>query len=93
MPAATRNTVERLDKPSAYYIGRVSIAYQPCNLPAQTRTVLIRSGLNQNKKRKYGKDRDDENERERTPEEPEDPLKDATTLYVGNLFVGPSEVG
>jgi nuclear cap-binding protein subunit 2 len=39
----------------------------------------------QNKKRKY--DRDDDREgRERSPEEPaEDPLKDATTLYVGNL--------
>lgn len=24
MPAATRNTVDRLDKPSAYYLGRVS---------------------------------------------------------------------
>ena len=42
----------------------------------------------QNKKRKYGRDRDDDNVgRQRTPEEPEDPLKDATTLYVGNLFV------
>jgi nuclear cap-binding protein subunit 2 len=38
----------------------------------------------QNKKRKY--DREEEIGRERTPEEPaEDPLKDATTLYVGNL--------
>jgi len=38
----------------------------------------------QNKKRKY--DRDGDEGRERTPEEPEeDPLKDATTLYVGNL--------
>ena len=36
----------------------------------------------QNKKRRY------DNDRERTPEEPpEDPLRDATTLYVGNLFV------
>ncbi|KAK4691595.1 nuclear cap-binding protein subunit 2, partial [Lecanoromycetidae sp. Uapishka_2] len=61
MPAATQTTVDRLDKPSAYYLGR-------------------------NKKRKYGRDRDDDDVgRERTPEEPEDPLKDATTLYVGNL--------
>ncbi|KAE8454195.1 hypothetical protein EG329_005120 [Mollisiaceae sp. DMI_Dod_QoI] len=60
MPAAVRNTVDRLDKPSAYYQSR-------------------------NKKRKY--DRDDDREgRDKTPEEPtEDPLKDATTLYVGNL--------
>lgn len=42
----------------------------------------------QNKKRKYERDRDDREEREKTPEEPEeDPLKDATTLYVGNLCV------
>jgi nuclear cap-binding protein subunit 2 len=40
----------------------------------------------QNKKRKYDRDGDDREGRERTPEEPaEDPLKDATTLYVGNL--------
>lgn len=37
------------------------------------------------KKRRYN-DRD-EGERERTPEPVEDPLKDATTLYVGNLYV------
>ena len=41
----------------------------------------------QNKKRKYDRDRDDREERERTPEQAEDPLKDATTLYVGNLSV------
>ncbi|KAL4917218.1 small subunit of nuclear cap-binding protein complex [Aspergillus aurantiobrunneus] len=49
-----RNTVERLDRPSAYYVGK-------------------------NKRRKYGID---------GPEEPRDPmegLRDATTLYVGNL--------
>ncbi|MCJ1388235.1 nuclear cap binding complex subunit [Xylographa bjoerkii] len=60
MPATTRNTVDRLDKPSAYYLGK-------------------------NKKRKHDRDRDDREERERTPEQVEDPLKDATTLYVGNL--------
>ncbi|SLM39332.1 nuclear cap binding protein subunit 2 [Lasallia pustulata] len=63
MPAATCSTVDRLDKPSAYYLGR-------------------------NKKRKYNRDRDDRDERddrERTPEEQDDSLKDATTLYVGNL--------
>lgn len=42
----------------------------------------------QNKKRKYDREGDDRGDRERTPEEPaEDPLKDATTLYVGNLYV------
>lgn len=35
------------------------------------------------KKRRY----DDREEREKTPEPQEDPLKDATTLYVGNLYV------
>ncbi|KAL5351152.1 nuclear cap binding complex subunit [Pseudogymnoascus australis] len=56
MPGAViRNTVDRLDRPSAYYAGR--------------------------KKRRY----DDREEREKTPEPQEDPLKDATTLYVGNL--------
>jgi len=49
---------------------------------------LIHLGFCQNKKRKYGRDRDDDDVgRERTPEESEDPLKDATTLYVGNLCV------
>ncbi|KAI4106934.1 MAG: hypothetical protein L6R37_001933 [Teloschistes peruensis] len=66
MPGPIRTTIERLDRPSAYYYG----------------------GEFQNKKRKYNcdhgnRDRDD---RDRTPEEPEDPLKDATTLYVGNLY-------
>ncbi|KAL9612799.1 MAG: hypothetical protein Q9167_002634 [Letrouitia subvulpina] len=60
MPQSTSNTVERLDKPSAYYLGR-------------------------NKKRKFNKDRDDREDLERPAEEPEDPLKDAATLYVGNL--------
>jgi hypothetical protein len=42
----------------------------------------------QNKKRKY--DRDGDEGRENTPEEPaEDPLKDAATLYVGNLYAFP----
>ncbi|KAG9236987.1 nuclear cap binding protein subunit 2 [Amylocarpus encephaloides] len=60
MPGTVRNTVDRLDKPSAYYQAR------------------------NNKKRRYRDD--DEREREKSPEEPaEDPLKDAATLYVGNL--------
>lgn len=43
----------------------------------------------QNKKRKYNRDDDDREDRARTPDEPaEDPLKDAATLYVGNLCVG-----
>lgn len=53
-------TVERLDKPSAYYLGR-------------------------NKKRKFDRDRDERDSKDRREEEATDPLKDATTLYVGNL--------
>ncbi|KAG7006216.1 nuclear cap-binding protein subunit 2 [Physcia stellaris] len=60
MPGPLRSTVDRLDRPSAYYLGK-------------------------NKKRKYHRDRDDRDDRDRTPEEQEDPLKDAATLYVGNL--------
>ncbi|KAI4222723.1 MAG: hypothetical protein L6R40_008555 [Gallowayella cf. fulva] len=63
MPGPMRTTIERLDRPSAYYLGR-------------------------NKKRKFNRDREDKDEREKTPEEQEDPLKDATTLYVGNLYDG-----
>ncbi|KAL2381361.1 hypothetical protein RJZ90_003998 [Blastomyces dermatitidis] len=50
-----RPTIERLDKPSAYY-------------------------LSKNKRRKFG-------DRDGPQEDPVDPLKDATTLYVGNLYV------
>ena len=40
----------------------------------------------QNKRGKYDRN-DDREDKERAPEEPvEDPLKDATTLYVGNLY-------
>ncbi|RDL34353.1 Nuclear cap binding protein subunit 2 [Venustampulla echinocandica] len=61
MPGVIRNTVDRLDKPSAYYQSR-------------------------NKRRKYDRENEDRDAKEKTPEEPaEDPLKDATTLYVGNL--------
>ncbi|KAI4197136.1 MAG: hypothetical protein LQ346_003053 [Caloplaca aetnensis] len=60
MTGPLQNTVERLDRPSAYYLAK-------------------------NKKRKFNRDREDKDEPERTPEEQEDPLKDATTLYVGNL--------
>ncbi|KAI4111087.1 MAG: hypothetical protein LQ339_000815 [Xanthoria mediterranea] len=60
MPEPMRTTIERLDRPSAYYLGRT-------------------------KKRKFNRDHDDQDDREKSPEEQEDPLKDATTLYVGNL--------
>ncbi|CAF9927044.1 MAG: Nuclear cap-binding protein subunit 2 [Gomphillus americanus] len=51
-----RNTVERLDRPSAYYLGK-------------------------NKKRRQ----DDRDGAQSPQQEPEDPLANATTLYVGNL--------
>lgn len=38
----------------------------------------------QNKKRRPNKDGED---RPKTPEDQEDPLENATTLYVGNLYV------
>jgi hypothetical protein len=40
---------------------------------------------NQNKKRKFDRDRDERDSKDRKEEEV-DPLKDATTLYVGNLY-------
>lgn len=113
MPGSIRNTVDRLDKPSAYYQGRVSYSIQfnsiQFNSIANLQSPISRvqspkfkvqssnsnsnsgSGLTDNfikyKKRRYERDGEDER-RERTPEEPvEDPLKDATTLYVGNLYV------
>lgn len=51
-----RNTVDRLDKPSAYF--------------------------NAQGRRRHQNRRDEEEEK---PEPVDDPLKDATTLYVGNL--------
>lgn len=54
------------------------------NIIHETNLILL---ICQNKKRKYGRDRDDDDVgRQKTPEEPEDPLKDAATLYVGNLY-------
>ncbi|KAK3368217.1 hypothetical protein B0H63DRAFT_488020 [Podospora didyma] len=57
-----RSTVERLDRPSAYF-------------------------SNRNKRRRPDKDqRDGDEDTNMQPEPPaDDPLKDATTLYVGNL--------
>lgn len=54
--AIVRNTVDRLDKPSAYFNSRT-------------------------KRRRTDRDRSEEPQ----PEPVDDPLKDATTLYVGNL--------
>ncbi|KAJ9645851.1 nuclear cap binding complex subunit [Coniosporium tulheliwenetii] len=63
MRPTTRNTVDRLDKPSSY-------------------------AASKNKKRRFNRDRDHDDEdpyrREKTPDF-EDKLREATTLYVGNL--------
>ena len=53
-------------------------------VPEDKRRAFLFTHVTDNKKRKY--DRDEDVGRERTPEDPaEDPLRDATTLYVGNL--------
>lgn len=71
-----RSTVDRLDRPSSYTIGKVRHA-SPM-LPFSDHKLNI-----DQKKRKYVRAPDDT--REPSPE-PEDKLKDATTLYVGNLY-------
>lgn len=85
MPTAIRNTVDRLDRPSAYYLGKVRPPITQPAPPNPSSPKPANQKPPQNKKRKHDRDRDEE--RERTPEPPEDPLKDATTLYVGNLYV------
>ncbi|KAI1467160.1 RNA-binding domain-containing protein [Daldinia caldariorum] len=64
MASAVRSTVDRLDRPSAYYTSR-----------------------NKRRRPDHGRENKD-GEAEANPpaeEAPEDPLKNATTLYVGNL--------
>jgi len=88
MPVPMQTTVDRLDKPSAYYLGRVSTTPTAKRRLTMVCQRLTQDRVWQNKKRKYGRDRDDDDVgRQKTPEEPEDPLKDAATLYVGNLCV------
>lgn len=76
MRTAVRSTVDRLDKPSAYYQSRVSALGNALHL-----FELVRdTDPLQNKRRR---DRDDEADAPSEP--PADPLANATTLYVGNL--------
>lgn len=82
MPLPMRSTVDRLDKPSAYYLGKVRLLHLAPSVECMSTLTFEQ----QNKKRKYNRDRDDRDDRDRTPEEQEDPLKDAATLYVGNLY-------
>ena len=68
-------TVDRLDKPSSYAAGKVF--YFDFRLDNNN------NFKGQSKKRRRRDD--DENEREKSPDL-EEKLKDATTLYVGNLY-------
>ncbi|KAI6092354.1 RNA-binding domain-containing protein [Hypoxylon rubiginosum] len=66
MPALLRSTVDRLDRPSAYYNART----------------------NKRRRTEHGRDNKDgdaESASAQTEEPPDDPLRNATTLYVGNL--------
>ena len=80
------NTVDRLDRPSAYYVGKVgAFTLQALHGSAQ-HSKTGANGHAQNKRRRYN-DRDDDRGRE---EDPVDKLRGATTLYVGNLYVLPA---
>ncbi|PKS09998.1 hypothetical protein jhhlp_004622 [Lomentospora prolificans] len=63
MAAYVRSTVDRLDRPSAYFSSRSK-----------------RHGRD-----RRDRDRDGDEDMKEPEQPPEDPLKDATTLYVGNL--------
>ncbi|KAK8138193.1 hypothetical protein PG984_001573 [Apiospora sp. TS-2023a] len=69
MRGGFRNTVERLDRPSAYYLNRNN-----------------KKGRRNDRNNRDEKDGDTEMANNQQSEEaPEDPLRNATTLYVGNL--------
>ena len=74
------NTVGRLDRPSAYYVGKVCTP----NLPVKTGLVGGQALIEdtQNKRRRHNS-RDDDREK---GEDPMAKLQNATTLYVGNLY-------
>ncbi|KAI0408636.1 nuclear cap-binding protein subunit 2 [Xylaria palmicola] len=74
MRSGIRSTVDRLDAPSAYYHSRNK----------RRRNDHGRDGR-EGKEGREGKDADVEMADSKPEEPPEDPLKDATTLYVGNL--------
>lgn len=69
------STVDRLDKPSSYYAARVSIS---CEGKASKNELTPLQ-----KKRRYGRDHEEDDKKA----DEVDPLKNATTLYVGNLYV------
>lgn len=65
-------TIDRLDRPSAYFVGKVGLFHLNIN----------HSSSESQKKRRYNQEHNDESAQQKPQE---DPLKDATTLYVGNL--------
>ncbi|KAK7728401.1 nuclear cap binding complex subunit [Diaporthe eres] len=78
-----RNTVDRLDRPSAYYTSRASLSSLPRATNSQANIYPAGPQFN---KRGRRNDRGDEYNGDNEPEQPpEDPLANATTLYVGNL--------
>lgn len=78
-----RNTVDRLDRPSAYYTSRASLISLPRATNSQANIYPPGPQFN---KRGRRNDRGDDHNGDGEPEQPpEDPLANATTLYVGNL--------
>ncbi|KAK2791249.1 nuclear cap binding complex subunit [Onygenales sp. PD_12] len=78
-----RSTLERLDRPSAYYISKVFPSLSALAAPFSGCLADQSFSLCQNKRRRHN-ERDGRDARD-APEDALDPLKDATTLYVGNL--------
>jgi nuclear cap-binding protein subunit 2 len=79
------NLVDRLDRPSAYYQSKVRqvINYSlKWKLRNSIELTLMPPAM-QNKRRRHNVDREDGDK----AEDHVDSLKDATTLYVGNLYV------
>ncbi|KAK0375910.1 RNA recognition domain-containing protein [Colletotrichum paranaense] len=104
MQVRHRNTVERLDRPSAYYHNRVSNSYsfppafclsnssskETSKLSKQPAANLRKPSQNKRRRNdnrdaaREARDAEDEAATKNEPL-PEDPLANATTLYVGNL--------
>ena len=85
MPAAVRNTVDRLDKPSAYYQNRVSYSTD-----LRFSTKLTMAFLSQNRRGKYDRN-DGPDDKDKAPEDtPEDPLRDATIDLIRHHVVSVS---
>lgn len=80
MSRPIRSTVDRLDRPSAYYNSRVRSPATPAE--------VMRLPLTQyqfNKRRRNDGDHQNGDGYAEPEQPPEDPLANATTLYVGNL--------